>query len=85
MVKEKKSTGLCYKNDEDFHLFEIGVRFANPPTEELRFAKPEEADSWSGEIDATTLQNACPQTQGTFTQPVGLITRISIRQRDFCS
>jgi len=44
-------------NETDVDVF-LGVRYANPP---VRFSKPEDADSWTGEVDATSVGDACIQ------------------------
>ena len=38
-----------------------GIRHLKPPTGELRFKPPVEADSWDGIIDAKTNGPVCPQ------------------------
>ncbi len=52
----------------------LGVPYAKPPVSELRWAPPEDPDSWDGIKDATSSCNICPQYgnvlnetgQGTF-------------------
>jgi len=38
-----------------------GIPYAKPPVGDLRWSLPETASAWSGILDATKYQNACPQ------------------------
>jgi para-nitrobenzyl esterase len=42
----------------------LGIPFAKPPTEALRFMPPEPAACWSGVVDATKYGNRCAQFLG---------------------
>ena len=43
----------------------LGIRYAKPPTGELRFKKPTSVQSWSGVYDATKRGNICWQVNNT--------------------
>lgn len=44
----------------EVHVF-LGVPFAKPPIEGLRFRKPVSVEPWHGVLDATRLPNTCVQ------------------------
>ena len=57
--------------NEDVWSFR-GIRYAQPPVGELRFAPPKPATSWSGVKDATQFPNRCMQIDTPFFgEPVG--------------
>ncbi|MCP4599802.1 MAG: carboxylesterase family protein, partial [Proteobacteria bacterium] len=41
----------------------LGLPYAQPPMDELRFAPPVVLDSWNGSFDATEFGPACPQSE----------------------
>ncbi len=43
-----------------------GIPYAQPPVGELRFAPPEQAESWHGVLEATEFGNSCPQSGSAF-------------------
>ena len=43
-----------------------GIKYAKPPTGQLRFRKPEPIDIWRGEYDATKFGPICPQMEMDF-------------------
>lgn len=50
----------------------LGIPYAKPPVENLRFRPPQPADPWQGVKDATNYGNSCVQLKDT-TFPGGLI------------
>lgn len=40
----------------------LGIPFAQPPLDDLRFAPPEQVRPWPGTLEATSLPLSCPQT-----------------------
>ena len=48
-----------------------GIRYAKPPTGDLRFKAPVETDAWKGDLDATEDGNICPQYDISQSQPAG--------------
>eukprot|EP00012_Vannella_robusta_P001819 CAMPEP_0206190188 /NCGR_PEP_ID=MMETSP0166-20121206/4606_1 /ASSEMBLY_ACC=CAM_ASM_000260 /TAXON_ID=95228 /ORGANISM="Vannella robusta, Strain DIVA3 518/3/11/1/6" /LENGTH=550 /DNA_ID=CAMNT_0053606229 /DNA_START=517 /DNA_END=2166 /DNA_ORIENTATION=- len=40
-----------------------GIPFAQPPVDDLRWASPQPAQAWSGDLNATEFSAACPQMQ----------------------
>jgi carboxylesterase type B len=49
-----------YQSDGQVREF-MGIPFASPPVGELRFAAPENADSWTGTYVADFINPGCPQ------------------------
>lgn len=47
-------------NGREVHEF-LGIPFAKPPVEELRFKKPLPMEPWHGVLDATKMPNTCVQ------------------------
>ena len=43
-------------HNKSFNVF-TGIRYGKPPTEELRFKKPEKVENWTGIYDATSIKN----------------------------
>ena len=42
----------------------LGIPFAQPPIDDLRFTPPREVEAWDGVLDATERRNACMQYLG---------------------
>lgn len=75
-VKVKTSKGVVKgtRVDHDFGQYFYsfrGIRYAKPPTEELRFMPPVEADDFTEEFDATDDGNICPQYDISAGEPMG--------------
>ncbi|XP_059615051.1 uncharacterized protein LOC132260750 [Phlebotomus argentipes] len=51
---------LCYGNEKSYEAF-LGVPYAKPPVEDLRFCSPVPCGAWSGTYDATYARNECLQ------------------------
>ena len=48
------------RNGDEYHAF-LGIPYAQPPVDELRWEKPIPASSWEGVRDATENPNMCMQ------------------------
>jgi len=48
------------KTEDGVHVY-LGIPYASPPTEELRWKPPQPAASWDGVLNATQFECACPQ------------------------
>ncbi len=59
-AKTKYGTLESVKSNAGFALFR-GVRYAKPPVGQLRFAPPQEPDSWEGVIKCDTYGAVAPQ------------------------
>lgn len=43
----------------------LGIPFAEPPVNDLRFKRPEPVKNWTETLECKTLSNCCPQTKFT--------------------
>ena len=61
-IKQGKLQGLIKnaRNGAEFHAF-LGIPYAQPPLDELRWKKPEPAAGWEGVQNATSNPSLCMQ------------------------
>ena len=68
--------------DGNVHQF-LGVPYAEPPLNELRFRKPVPVPPWSNTLDATEFGDQCPQPgRGRGTSEDCLFLNIYVRAND---